>query len=297
MVSSPENVAMKETMRKAARQSYTDFALWRRDIEAAYAVFNVPESVRREVIDAGGVGAEWFHVGGAGGRAVLYFHGGGYALGSTRSHQALIGELAVACGVDTLGVNYRLAPECPFPAAVQDAVTSYRYLLGNGFAAERIVCAGDSAGGGLTAALLLAIRKDGLPNPACAVMISPWTDLSNSLPSIGGKAEVDPILMKSDLDTLAHNYLGNQNPRQPLASPLFGDWVGAPPMYIQVGGHEILHDDAVELSKTVAAAGVDVELEVAEECVHVYPQYSQLHPEGVRGVQNAAEYIRRRLGI
>jgi epsilon-lactone hydrolase len=295
-MSSRENFAMKREMRKVPRRSYSDFGLWRRDIEAAYSQFKVPESVRREAIDAGGVGAEWFHVG-AENNAVLYFHGGGYMLGSTRSHQALIGELAVACGVDTLGVNYRLAPESPFPAAVDDAVTSYRYLLSKEFAPERIVCAGDSAGGGLTAALLLAIKKKGLPNPAGAVMISPWTDLSNTLPSITGKAEVDPILVKSDLDMLARNYLGKHNAREPLASPLFGDWAGAPPIYIQVGGHEILHDDAVELAKTLTATGVDVELEVAEECVHVYHQYSQLHPEGVRGVQKAAQFIRRRLGI
>jgi acetyl esterase/lipase len=296
-MASPENRAMQEAMRNRPPPDAATPDEWRASFVTAYADFKVPEQVRRQSVHANGVDAEWFRVGGHPNLALLFFHGGGYLLGSSRSHQALIGELAVEAGVDTLAVNYRLAPENPFPAAVEDAVASYRYLLDEGYRPLHIAVAGDSAGGGLAAALLLALKEQGLPQPACAVLISGWYDLSMGLPSIRGRANLDPIVKPEDLEGLRDAYLAGQDPRAPLASPLYGDWTGAPPLLVQVGGHEILFDDSVEFAKVAKAAGADVTLEIAEECVHVYPQYSQLHPEGVEGVKNAAEFIRRHLPI
>jgi acetyl esterase/lipase len=295
-MASPENLALKEQLRSAPPLA-GELADWREAVVKAASQFQSPPGIRREKARAGGVDAEWFRHDGSSGGVLLYLHGGGYMLCSTDSHHGLIGELAIAARVDALGVNYRLAPEHPFPAAVDDAVAAYKYLLDAGYRPERIAVAGDSAGGGLAAALLLAAKEQGLPQPACAVLMSPWTDLSLSLPTMQANAQLDPLCDEASLSAMAAGYLAGRDARQPLASPLFGDWSGAPPMHILVGSHEVLLDDSLQLAKTARAAGVEVKLEVGEECIHVYPMYSQAHPEGAEAVEHAGAFMREKLGI
>lgn len=293
-MSSPENIAMHDMLRKRGIPTGDNFAEMRTSFEGMYAQFVVPASVRREKTVVNGVDAEWFRVGNPGG-CIIFSHGGGYVLGSTVSHQALIGELAEAAGVDTLGLNYRLAPEHPFPAGVEDLVAAYRFILDSGLPPEKIALAGDSAGGGLTAAGLLAIRQAGLPGPACALLISPWTDLTTSLPAMRSQADLDPICTQESLCGLASVYASDLT--DPIASPLHGDWTGQPPLYIQVGEYEILLDDSRALAKKAQAAGVEVTLEVSPAGVHVYPQFSQLHPEGAEAIVKGGAFLREKLGF
>jgi acetyl esterase/lipase len=167
-------------------------------------------------------------------------------------------------------LDYRLAPEAPFPAAVEDALAGYRWLLGQGIAAGRIAIAGDSAGGGLTMALLLAIKAAGLELPACAVPISPWVDMEALGASMDSKAASDPMVQRQGLADMAAMYLNGSDPRAPLAAPLYGDLAGLPPLLIQVGSEETLLDDAVRLAAAAGHAGVAVRLEIAPAMIHVY---------------------------
>ncbi len=292
-MSSPENIAMHAMLRARGIPTGNDLPEMRTFFDSMYADYVVPASVKREKISANGVDAEWFRVGNPK-AAIIFSHGGGHVLGSTASHQALIGEIADAAGIDTLGLNYRLAPENPFPAGVEDLVSAYRYVLDSGIPADKIALAGDSAGGGLTLSGLLAIKQQGLPGPACAYVISPWTDLNCTLPSMTTQAELDPICTLESLQGLAGLYSNDLN--HPVASPLLGDWSGQPPLYIQVGEYEILLDDSRELAKKAKAAGVDVTLEVSPMGVHVYPQFSQIHPEGADAIVKAGAFFRKHLG-
>ena len=182
--------------------------------------------------------------------AVLYLHGGGYCIGSLGSHRGLGGRLAMAAGCPVVTLDYRLAPEHPFPAAVDDATDAYRDLLATGLAPSRIAIAGDSAGGGLTVATLLALRSAGTPLPAAALCLSPWADLTQSSPAYDRLGDLDPMVSKSGLDLMAGSYLGGVDPRTELASPLFAEHLGGlPPMRIEVGEHEVLLDDAAPVGR------------------------------------------------
>ena len=292
-MSSPENIAMHAMLRARGIPTGNDLPEMRIFFDSMYADYVVPASVKREKLAVNGVDAEWFRVGNPG-ACIIFSHGGGYVLGSTSSHQALIGEIADAAGVDTLGLNYRLAPENPFPAGVEDLVAAYAHVLDSGIPPEMIALAGDSAGGGLTLSGLLSIKAQGLPSPACAYVISPWTDLTTTLPTMTTQAELDPICTLESLQGLATLY--SSDLKDPIASPLHGDWAGQPPLYIQVGEYEILLDDSRELAKKAKAAGVDVTLEVSPMGVHVYPQFSQIHPEGADAIVKAGAFLRKHLG-
>ena len=242
--------------------------------------------------DAGGVAAEWSRTPGAAtDAALLYLHGGGYVIGSVASHRHLAGELGRAAGVATLALDYRLAPEHPFPAAVDDALTAYRWLLGQGFAAARIAVAGDSAGGGLSVALLVAIRDAGLPQPACAVAISPWVDMEGLGASMTGKAAVDPMVQFEGLGGMAAAYLGGADPRSPLAAPLYADLTGIAPLLIQVGSAETLLDDAVRLAAAAGAADVAVRLEIAPGMIHVWHFFHPMLAEACMAIAVAGGFI------
>lgn len=257
-----------------------------------------PEGV--SVIDcyAGGVRAYWLvPTGCAMDRVILYVHGGGYVLGSANSHMNMVGHIARAAGCRALNVDYRLAPEHPFPAAVEDAVAAYRWLLAQGIAPEHIAVSGDSAGGGLTLATLLALKRQGLPLPAAAVPLSPWTDLTMSGDSIESRAAVDLIVGNDALGTLSAFYLGEASPKDPLASPLFGDLAGLPPLYIQVGDEEVLLDDARRFAEKARAAGVEVRLDVFPEMQHVFQMSVGVVPEATEAVQRIGEWLRPRLGL
>jgi epsilon-lactone hydrolase len=249
--------------------------------------------VKCEPLSAGGVDAEWITApGAAADRAVLYLHGGGYVMGSINTHRDLIGRLSRAAQARVLALNYRLAPEHPFPAAVEDAVAGYRYLLERGLKPARMAVAGDSAGGGLTLATLVAVRDARLPLPAAAACLSPWVDLEGLGESMKTRAHVDPIASANGTHVLAQAYLAGKDPRTPLAAPLYADLKGLPPLLIQVGDAETLLDDSNRVAARARAAGVKVTLEVWPEMIHVWQLFASFLPEGQEAVQGIGKFIR-----
>ena len=258
---------------------------------AADSLAGLPEDVSYSDFDAGGVAAR--HVAAPGvrdDRGVLYFHGGGYVAGNLDSHTELMGRIARACRAPVLGIDYRLAPEHPHPAAVEDAVASYERLLGNGIDPSRIVIAGDSAGGGLTLACMLALKAAGKPLPAGAILISPWTDLSGSGASMQTRREADPMLSGDVLAPMAAAYANSRSLTDPGVSPLFGDLAGLPPLLVQVGDDEVLLDDATRLAERAETAGVSVQLHVFEGAFHVF-QIDPRPPESREALEEMAAFF------
>jgi monoterpene epsilon-lactone hydrolase len=248
--------------------------------------------IRCEPVNADGVEAEWITApGAANDRFVLYLHGGGYVIGSINTHRDLMARISRAAKARVLGLNYRLAPESPFPAAVDDAVAGYRWLLGQGARPGRVVIAGDSAGGGLAAATLVAIRDAKLPTPAAGVMLSPWVDLEGLGESMTTRLEADPVVRKEGLVGMAQAYLQGQDPRTPLAAPLYADLKGLPPLLIQVGDAETLLDDSKRLDARAKAAGVRTRLEVWPEMIHVWQLFASYLPEGQQAVDGIGKFI------
>jgi acetyl esterase/lipase len=252
----------------------------------------VPADVICEKVNAGGVDAEWIAAPGAtADRVILYLHGGGYVIGSIKTHRAMISRIARAANARALAIDYRLAPEHPFPAAVEDAIAAYRWLIAQGYKPGKIVIAGDSAGGGLTLALLLAIRDAGLPMPAGAVPISPWTDLEGTGESVRTRAAKDVMVTQDNLASSAKQYYGKHDPKNPLISPLHADFRGLPPMLIQVGDAEILLDDSTRVAERAKVAGVQVELEVWDEMPHVWHVFAKLLPEGQQAIDKVGKFV------
>ncbi len=255
----------------AASPRPPDLAGRRRRLDEVFGNFPLADGVKATPVDAGGVPAEWTATSSADpSRVILYLHGGGYVSGSIASHRSMVSHLGVAAGARTLALHYRRAPESPFPAAAADAMTGYRFLVDSGIAPERIVLAGDSAGGGLVMATLLSLRDAGARLPAGGFVISPWVDLLNTGGSIAGKADVDPMIGKAYLDDLASQYLGGADPRSPRASPLYADLHGLPPLLIQVGTAETLLDDATRLAARAGAADVRATLSTWPHMIHVW---------------------------
>ncbi len=252
----------------------------------------VAPDVKCEKVEAGGVPAEWIVAPGAAeDRVILYLHGGGYVMGSINTHRAMIARLSRAAKAKALALDYRLAPEHPFPAAVDDATAAYRWLLAQGYKPNKIVISGDSAGGGLTLATLLALRDAKTPLPAAAVPISAWSDMEGTGASVKALATTDPMVAMDALLKMAKNYVGNGDPKHPLASPLHGDYRGLPPMLMQVGGAEILLDDSTRIAEKAKAAGVKVELESWPEMVHVWHVYAKILPEGQQAIDRIGQYV------
>ena len=261
------------------------------------AKFRVPEDVSLEPLSADGVDAEFLTAPGAdANKAVLYLHGGGYAIGSIKSHRYLMQNISRVSGVRTLGINYALAPENPFPAAVDDAATAYRWLLKEGFKPENIAIAGDSAGGGLTLATLLFLRDAGDPLPAAGVCISPWTDMTCSAESYTTRLESDPMVIGNGLQKMADFYVGDADYKDPLASPVFADMAGMPPLLIHVGGREVLYDDALTVYENAKKAGVDVELLDEPEMFHVWHAFAPMLEEAQEAVDKIGGYLRSKMG-
>jgi len=269
----------------------------RQRLDALGEQYPLPTDVRVETADADGVAAEWTAAPGAESeRVILYLHGGGYTAGSLKSHRHMLAQAGREAKARTMALEYRLAPEHPFPAAVEDAVAGYRFLLSRGFSPNRIAVAGDSAGGGLTVALLVSLRDAGLPLPACAWCISPWVDLEGTGASMTAKATVDPMVQQGYLIELAEAYLDGVNPRTPLAAPLYADLKGLPPMLIQVGSAETLLDDAVRLAGAAGSADVRVRLEVWPDMIHVWQLFYQQVAAGRRALAEAGAFIRSNWG-
>ena len=267
----------------------------RAQYERAEKAFPTPPDVKVERVSAPVAPAEWLRPPGAvAGRVVLYLHGGGYVIGSPRSHRHLAAAIAAAGQASALLLDYRLAPEHPYPAAVDDATAAYRWLLEQGIAPGHIVIAGDSAGGGLTVATLLALRDAGLPMPAGGACISPWVDLTFGGASYRTRATVDPIVTRPGIDEMARAYLGATPARTPLASPLFADLHGLPPLLIHVGSDEVLLDDAVQLADRAKAAGVDATLEVWDRMIHVWHWFLPMLDEAQSAVDGIGRFVRAR---
>lgn len=246
-----------------------------------------------EPVSVGGVPGEWISAPGAlNDRVVYYLRGGGYVIGSLASHRALISRVSLAAAARVLAIDYRSAPEHPFPAAVEDAVLGYRWLLATGVDPSQIVIAGDSGGGGLTIATLVALRDAEDRLPAAAVVMSPWVDLECTGASMTTVADADPIVTREWLTTFREAYLAGADPRAPLASPLYADLAGLPPLLIQGGSAEILLDDATRLAERAEAAGVDVTLDVWEHMFHFWQAFAFTLPEGQQALDRAGEFIR-----
>ena len=246
-----------------------------------------------EKVDAGGVPAEWVTAPGCDPmRAVLYLHGGGYVIGSINTHRRLAYDISAASGARVLVIDYRLAPEHPFPAAVEDAETAWRWLLQQGFATSRLAIGGDSAGGGLTLATLVNLRDRKLGLPACAVAISPWVDLEGVGTSITARAAQDPRVQKDGLLWMAGLYLNGKDAKTPLAAPLHAELKGLPPILVQVGTAETLLDDATRIAEKLHAAGVDVRLAIWPNMLHVFPLFAPILSEGRDGCLEIGSFIR-----
>jgi acetyl esterase/lipase len=226
---------------------------------------------------------------------MLYLHGGAYVYGSPSHYRDFIWRVADATTCRVLCVDYRLAPEHPFPAAVDDAVSAYRWLVANGADPRRTAIMGDSAGGGLVFATLLKLRDRGEALPAAAIALSPWTDLALSGESLRSNAKADPMLNAAQADAFVEFYLAGADPRNPHASPLYGDPRGLPPSLILVGGDEILRDDAVRMAERLHAAGCTAELEIWPRMPHIWPLFARILPEGARAIERIGAFVRSRL--
>ena len=225
------------------------------------------------------------------GAVLLYLHGGGYSIGSARSGSGLATALARRTRAVAYSLDYRLAPEHPFPAALEDGLAAYRALLDAGHEAERLVVAGDSAGGGLAIAVLASARDEGLPQPAAAVVMSPWVDLTLAGESLHAKESDDPIFTAADVAEYVSRYVAGHDPADPRVSPLLADLNGLPPLLIQVGTNEVLLDDATRLAARAAAAHLDVTLEVVARAPHVFQHFAGRLDEADRALDRAGRFL------
>ncbi|MGC0377064.1 alpha/beta hydrolase [Streptomyces sp. SAI-229] len=268
----------------------------RDDFDAALTRPAPEDVVTRETVLGGRPALELEPAEASGRGRLLYLHGGGYVVGSPDTHAGLVGELARRAGLRALSVDYRLAPEHPFPAAVDDGLAAYRALLAAGTDPRDLVMAGDSAGGGLTLATLLAAREAGLPQPAAVAVFSPWTDLTLSGESIRSKEDADPLFTEAGIRAYADLYVGTGDRTHPLASPLFADLTGLPPLLVQVGANEVLLDDAVRLAGRAGAADVEVTLEIGPGLPHVFQHHYGHLDEADAALDRAAHFLTTHLG-
>jgi len=267
---------------------------WRAVTE--YFVPNPPAGTQTTALSAGGVPAVLVATRvSRRDRHILYLHGGGFVTGSSSLYRHLTWRLAAAGRARLLSVDYRLAPEHPFPAALEDAVAAYRWLLADGADSRRIAVMGDSAGGNLAFAMLPKARDEGLPLPAAAVGLSPWLDLALTSPSLQLNAEADPMLNADEAPKFVEYYLAGADPRMPYASPLYGDPAGLPPTLLQVGSDEILRDDSVRMAEKLRAAGCHVELEIWPRMPHVWHLFAPVMPEARQAIERIGTFLQARL--
>jgi monoterpene epsilon-lactone hydrolase len=266
----------------------------RQRLDDVGAIWPVAADVELSAADVGGVPAEWSSVPGSDpSRVILFFHGGGYCSGSIRSHRRMVSEAGRAAAARTLAIGYRLAPEHPFPAALDDVVSAWRYLRAQGIAAPHIAVGGDSAGGGLTAALINRLREDGEAQPGCAWLVSPWIDLTMSGATLASKDTVDPLIHKSYLEELASAYVpGGMDRKDPRISPLYARLEGFPPTLIQVGSAESLLSDATRFAEALGAANVAVALEVWPHMIHAWHLWNAHLKAGRRALAGAGAFIK-----
>jgi acetyl esterase/lipase len=272
----------------------TDVAELRNAWDELAMKLKIAPGVRRREAVVGDIACEWLVPDGCDDApALLYLHGGIYLLGSANTHRRLVSFIARAARMRALIPNYRLAPEHPFPAAIEDATLIYRKLLEQGIPESRIAIAGDSAGGGLTMATLLSLKNTGDPLPAAAVLLSPWLDLAAQGETLKTRADLDPWFDPDNMPEMVRRYCGNRDPKAPLISPLYGDLSGLPPLLIQVGDHEILLSDSTRMADRVSQAGGKVTLQVWPEMWHVFQYFIGQMPESAKAIADIGSFLRK----
>ena len=287
-----ELAILEDLMRSRPRPANPTPEFLRQRFRTMATLFPLAADATLEPVTADGVKAEFLWAPGADkGRTIFYLHGGGYVIGSPETHRSLAYDLSKAAGARVLSVDYGLAPERPFPAAVEDSLKAFGWLMAHGGRPERTVIAGDSAGGGLTVATLVALRDRRQPQAAAGVCFSPWTDLEGLGESIQSRAAVDPMVALEGLTWMAGLYLAGADAKTPLAAPLYGDLKGLPPLLIQVGDSEILRDDAVRIASRAEQAGVDVTLEVWPDMIHIWQFFAPMLSEGREAIERAGHFI------
>jgi len=298
MTKHPSEIAAVRALLEQAPKTDQTHPDWVTEMRTGYEAMgaNMPlaEGVVVEDVSLGGVsGLKLMPADVKPGRTLLYFHGGGYVIGSPLSHRGMVSQIAKALGATAYSMDYRMAPEALFPAAVDDGVASFKGLLDLGIDPAQIILSGDSAGGGLTMATAISIRDAGLPQPAALAPISPWVNLANDGPTYRVKADSDPMVTKDSIDVMAGAYLGSADAKTPLASPLGADLAGLPPILIQVGSEEVLLSDSTMLAARAGAAKVDVTLEVWPDMVHVFHFFYPLLTDARTAIDRMAIWAER----
>jgi acetyl esterase/lipase len=275
----------------------TSLEALRAEVERGADFFGkLPEGFTLEPVRIGELDAEWMRPkDGPKDKVFLYFHGGGLVVGSIRAHRGIVAKFVNECDISALLFDYGLAPENPYPAGLNDSVAAYKYLLEQGIKPSGIAFMGDSGGGNLVFSSMLALKQQGLPLPAAAVALSPWTDLTNSGESWQFNAVKDTLCWKEAQSTFSRYYAGSNDPKDPLISPLFGDLSGLPPMLIYAGGDETLLSDSTRLAEKAKAAGVDVTLHIGEGLFHCYPACAPMFPEANAAMNEIAGFINKHL--
>jgi monoterpene epsilon-lactone hydrolase len=292
-MSEDQKAGLDATLRQSPFDLNGDLTALRSAFEEVMRQIPVAGDVRRTDIDLAGVGAVEVSIDGAdSSNVILYFHGGVYVIGSASATVPLVSDLARRANARVVSVDYRLAPEHPYPAAVEDARAAYEALLTQGVEPSSIAFSGESAGGGLVVALLLALRDAALPMPSSAFLMSPYADLTLSGSTIVAKQDVDPLFTGETLRRRVGDYVAGANPSEPFISPVFGDLRGLPPMLIQVGSHEILLSDAIRLAGRAAEDDVAIALEVTPGVPHVFQAYAAMLDEGNMALDRAAEFLK-----
>jgi len=294
----PEIVKLKRILREKALPPGVEIPLEQMRKNMEKIAFKAADDIQAENVTVAGRAAEWVRAPGSQtGRAILYLHGGGYVMGSANTHRSMVGEISRAAQAAALLVDYRLAPEFPFPAAVEDGVAAYRWLLDQGFAPKNLAIAGDSAGGGLAVATLVSARDQGLPMPAAAVPISPWSDLTCTNESYKTRAEADPMVGSGSIGNMANRYLQGKDAKNPYASPNFASLKSLPPMLIHVGRDEVLLDDSIKLDQKAKADGVNSTLEIWEDMIHVWHAFHPMLPEGKQAIERVGAFLRKHWAV
>jgi acetyl esterase/lipase len=285
-------------LRQGQLDTAGDVAMVRAAFDELMARVPIPADVQHRPTTIGGVDAVEVVVQGTDAdNVIVYFHGGVYVIGTAAASVPLVGDLARRTGAKAFTVDYRLAPEHPYPAAVEDAQAAYEGLLGQGVEPAQIAFAGESAGGGLAVATLLALRAAGTPLPSCAFLMSPYADLTLSGETLADKQSVDPILTPEGLRVRVPDYVARADASDPLISPIFGDLTGLPPLLIQVGSHEILLSDAVRLAGQAAVADVPVTLEVTASVPHVFQGFAAVLDEAGAALDRASAFLKTQFAL
>jgi monoterpene epsilon-lactone hydrolase len=292
---SVQSLAVKafiNTFRKTLFVHKTESNTVRVGFERASHITKFPRFVEKQTLQYAGLNAAWFIPDNYGkSKTILYLHGGGYVMGSVNTHRALIGRIARSSGYKALAIDYRKAPEHPYPAAVEDAANTYRQMVKDGY--ENIFIMGDSAGGGLVLALLQIIRKEKLQKAAGCVLLSPWTDLTLSGDSMKTKKHVDPMVQPHLVEIFAKRYIGTENDvKNPLISPLYADFKGFPPIYIQVGDNETLLDDSTRLARKLNDSGIKVDIDIYPKMMHVWQYFGGILPEANKAIEQIGAFVK-----